>query len=480
MEVSEYNLIRRIENLEDQWALDPAPIPLRILSIAPDTSPSHAPPKAIHLKYEQQEHWFSFEPSRALLVNLNSVLHRYDPDLLLTSWGDTWLLPRLLAMSEECGIPLLLNRDRDAQIYQKKERWYFSYGQIVYKGQQIRLFGRWHIDRQNALFWKDYGLEGILEMARVTALPVQTAARVSPGTGISSIQMLAALRNNILVPWQKQQAEMVKPASDLFEADQGGLIFQPVMGVHRNVAFLDYVSLYPSAIVHFNISPETLGVNVPGAERVPELNLTINRAKTGIVPLALEPLLVKRIALKRRAKTLPRWDPRKETDKKRSDALKWLLVTCFGYLGYKNARFGRIEAHQAVAAYGREALLQAKEAAEDIGLEVLHAYVDGIWLKRADESEPERLDELVEEIERRTGLPIVVDGIFRWVVFLPSRVNDHRSVANRYFGVFQDEEIKARGIALRRRDTPAFIARVQSELLECLAQSKNRKSNCCK
>ena len=28
------------------------------------------------------------------------------------------------------------------------------------------------------------------------------------------------------------------------------------------------------------------------------------------------------------------------------NALKWLLVTCFGYTGYKNARFGRIEAHE--------------------------------------------------------------------------------------------------------------------------------------
>ena len=49
-----------------------------------------------------------------------------------------------------------------------------------------------------------------------------------------------------------------------------------------------------------------------------------------------------------------------------ASAEKWLLVTCFGYLGYKNARFGRIEAHEAVTAYGREALLRAKEAAEDM------------------------------------------------------------------------------------------------------------------
>ena len=40
--------------------------------------------------------------------------------------------------------------------------------------------------------------------------------------------------------------------------------------------------------------------------------------------------------------------------KARADAHKWSLVTSFGYLGYKNARFGKIEAHESVTAWGRE------------------------------------------------------------------------------------------------------------------------------
>src|SRR5690606_15270974 len=102
----------------------------------------------------------------------------------------------------------------------------------------------------------------------------------------------------------------------------------------------------------------------------------------GLVPRTLAPLLRKRIALKRRMAASPAWDPRVRADKARISAHKWLLVTCFGYLGYKNARFGRIEAHEAVTAYGREALLRAKEAAEDQGYQVLHLYVDGLWVTR--------------------------------------------------------------------------------------------------
>ena len=63
-------------------------------------------------------------------------------------------------------------------------------------------------------------------------------------------------------------------------------------------------------------------------------------------------------------------------------ALKWMLVTCFGYLGYKNARFGRIEAHEAVTAYGRDKLLTAKEIFEAAGFTVLHGLTDCLWVQK--------------------------------------------------------------------------------------------------
>ncbi len=338
------------------------------------------------------------------------------------------------------------------------------------------LAGRWHIDCTNAMLWSDYELEGILEMGRVTGLPLQTAARVSPGTGISAIQVLTALRQGMLVPWQKQQAEMLKPAADLFTADQGGLVYQPIMGVHEDVAQIDFVSMYPAIMVHFNLSPETIfpgaSTEVEGKAQVPELDLVIDRNREGLVPAALAPLLHKRVALKKRLLARPRWDPLRAVDQRRAAALKWLLVTCFGYLGYKNARFGRIEAHQAVTAYGREALLQAKEAVEDLEGEVLHLYVDGLWFQMAGKRGPADFQPLLETIQARTGLPIALEGIYRWIVFLPSRTHPDRPVANRYFGVFHNGEIKVRGIAARRKDTPAWIGSVQMELLETLARAE--------
>jgi DNA polymerase-2 len=467
--LDEQDFVQAVEPLDDPWRLDPDSPPLRVLHLEPDCDPAHACPRAVRVECEGKAALFALDQPRALLVNLRALLIEYDPDLLVTNLGDTWLLPRLLNLAETHRVDLPLNRDPDAAITRREERWYFSYGQIVYRGEQVHLFGRWHVDRRNAMMWSDYELDGVLEMARVTGLPLQTAARVSPGTGISSIQMLTALRRGVLVPWQKQQVERPRPASDLYASDQGGLVYQPEVGVHRNVAEIDFISMYPAIMVYCNISPETIGSTAPQAQTVPALRFAIDRGREGLVPQALRPLLEKRVALKYRLANLPAWDARRSRDKRRASALKWLLVTCFGYLGYKNARFGRIEAHQAVTAYGREALLQAKEVAEDLGFEILHMYVDGLWIRRPDGALWEDFTGLLDEIRERSGLPIALDGVYRWVAFLTSRVNPRRPVANRYFGVFYGGEIKARGIAARRKDTPAWVAETQMRIVELLA-----------
>lgn len=460
-----------IQVLDSPWDLDPPMPPLRILSLEPDVDPAHAAPTHIWVRERRASYHLALEPVRPFLVNLAAILRRHDPDLLLTTWGDTWLLPRLLEMEQRTGLELPLNRDPACRPAHKPERSYFAYGQVIHRGRQVHLFGRWHVDGYNAVFYHDYGLEGVFELARVTALPVQTVARVSPGTGISSMQILTALREGVLVPWHKQQAEQPKTALELLRTDQGGLVYQPTVGLHYDVAEIDFISMYPSIMAHFNISPETVkkGRNLMlastngGKQPISEPD--------GLVPKTLRPLLEKRIALKMRNAHLPAWDPRRKSDKARATAHKWLLVTCFGYLGYKNARFGRIEAHEAVTARGREALLQAKEVAEDLGFSVLHMYVDGLWVKKDGAKDPADFQEMLNEIASRTGLPVALDGVYRWVAFLPSRVDARIPVPNRYFGAFQDGSLKMRGIEARRGDTPAWIVEVQLAMLERMSQA---------
>ena len=441
-----------IEALDSPWELYPAPIPLRILEFNPDTDPVAQTPGNLHIRYDRVEYEIKLDPIRPLLIDLKNVLRCFDPDLILTDYGDTWLFPKL----HQWDPALNFNRDTERATLTKKASSYFAYGQVIYRGAQTHLFGRWHIDRRNALLFKEIGLQGVLELSRVSGIGVQDVARKSPGAGITAMQMLTALGTGVLIPVIKQQAESKKSLADLIQADKGGLIYQPLIGTHRNVAQIDFASMYPSIMVNHNISPETLGAK--------DVN-------DGLVPQTLRPLVEKRLAIKKRLLELDPRDCRVKELKERSAALKWLLVVCFGYLGYKNARFGKIESHEAVTAISRELMMQAKEIAEDMGFTVLHMYVDSLFVQKDGLYKQKDFVPLLENIQVQTGIPIALDGVFKWLVFPPSKRDRRVPVPNRYFGVFQSGEIKSRGIALRRHDTPRFVAGTQLSILNILAQA---------
>jgi DNA polymerase-2 len=463
--------LKEITPLESRWELDPTLPPLRVLTIEPDADPAHATPTRLDLHCGRASYRLALDSERVLLINLNAILKTHDPDLILTHRGDTWLFPRLFELAQRCGIPFNPNRDAQRQVLQRKERSYFTYGQVVYRGHQVHLYGRWHIDETNAMMYGDYGLAGVLEQARLTGLPLQEVARKSPGSGITAMQMHTALRRGVLIPYQKQQAESYKSAKALIEADFGGLVYQPLIGLHEDVAEIDFISMYPSIMAHFNLSPETVGVQGEDTQPVPELGIQVDQERSGLVPETLRPLLDRRLALKKLLAELSPRDCRYKPYKARAQALKWLLVVCFGYLGYKNARFGRIESHQAVTAYSREILLRAKEVAEDLGFTVLHMYVDGLWVQKPGLSKTSDFQPLLEAIAADTHLHIALEGVYRWIVFLPSRLDERVPVPNRYFGVFQDGSLKMRGIEARRRDTPPWITGIQLEILDRLAQA---------
>jgi len=474
--------IQRIEALDSPWDVDYELPPLQTMTIRLDgdlQDPSRSVSRQtdrgssgdLLVEIDQRRFRFPRRQGRQLVVGVRHLLERFDPDVLITAYGDNYILPRLLRLSRHYGVRLPLNRDPKQSVQHKGAHSYFSYGRMMFRNEQHTLFGRWHLDRQNAFLTNYYGLDGILEIARVSGLPVQTVARVSTGTGISAMQVATAQRRGVLVPWQKRQPESLKTGLDLFAADKGGLVYNPIAGLYEDVAELDFTAMYPSIMVHYNVSPETVDAQCCEGEQVPELGISICRHRVGLVPETLAPLLEKRNRYKSLIRELPADDPKRQSFERRYSAHKWLLVTCFGYLGYKNARFGRIEAHEAVNAYGREVLLQAKELVEDAGFRVLHLYVDGLWIQKAGADQSE-YDRLLNQIQTQTGLRVALAGVYNWLAFLPSRTEPRVAVANRYFGAYEDGSVKVRGIEARRHDTPPFIKNTQLEMLALLSRAQ--------
>jgi DNA polymerase I len=439
------------------------------------------------------------------LLELVSVIRdEIDPDIVYTEEGDSFVFPYLAKRAQVNGVleDFSLGREKEkktlatsAIMKNKSGTTYFSYGRVLFRPSTHKLLGRIHVDESNTFVFEECGLEGAIEVSRVCMVPIHTSLRASIGKSLSSLQFYESWKKDILVPWKATMTEEFKTAHDVFIGDRGGFVFEPKPGVHENIGEIDFSSLYPSIMCKMNLSSETVNCSCcknTSKLRVPELGYNICEKRRGIIPSALEMLLKKRLGYKERKKSLENQEHGGGGSKNwlykvydaRQNALKWVLVASFGYLSFRHAKFGRIDAHMAVCAYARKTLLDAAKIAESFGYEVIHGIVDSLWLKKEKATE-EDYKELCKEIEKVTGFSLSFEGIYKWIVLPESNMYENIPVLNRYFGVFRNDnnsnndnevKVKIRGIEARRHDTPQIVSACQAEMLLEMGKARDVKS----
>ncbi len=433
--------------------------------------------RSITLKQDDQDDiMIDYGDEATKLLQLVYAVKKLDPDIILTQSGDSYLFPYLIHRATENGVVDQFILSRDNKPFSRKTgagQTFFSYGHTFYRASTIRLYGRIHVDEHNTFIIGESGLDGFIEIARTCRVPLHTAARFSIGSSMSSIQYYQAMQDDILLPRNKKNTEAFKSALDLLVGDRGGLVFEPRLGLHDSIGELDFSSMYPSLMAKYNISAETVLCKCcPDSPiRIPDLNYHICTKRVGMVPKTVKLALTKRLSYKRlRDETADK--TLKQVYDKRQTALKWILVTCFGYLGFSNSKFGSVDGHIGVCAYAREAFLKATHLAEDEGFEVIHGIVDSIWIKKKNATMDE-YRHLCKVITDEIGVPINFEGRYKWIVFLPSTMHPRVSVLNRYYGAMDNGKIKVRGLEVRRRDTPRFIYNLQMEMINVLASANN-------
>jgi DNA polymerase I len=440
------------------------------------------------------------------ILEFSYEIKRLDPDIILTSGGDQFLFPHLFYRAKinkiEPQLLVNLNRELTQEFIRRKNKHlleinlfssnsnssssFFSYGRVYFRPRPFFLYGRIHIDYDNSFIYKDNGLDGLSEISRVCRMPLQLASRSTIGKCLSSLYFYNAQKKDVLIPWKPQASETFKTFNDLLKADKGGFVFESKPGAYDKVAEYDFVSLYPNIMFKKNISSESINCDCCKYEsdnKVPELEHLYYtcKKKIGIVPLSLKIVLDRRLEYKKRKNNsiCQENSELKNRYDNRQAALKWILVTSFGYLGFSNSKFGRIDAHIAVCAFARDILLNISKIAENYGFKIIHGIVDSIWIKRNDNIMINNIENrvifenLTKDIEEQTGFSISFEGVYKWIVFDSSKTNSELPALNRYFGVFENGEIKTRGIETRRHDTPQLFIKFQGELLKTMSEFDN-------
>jgi DNA polymerase II len=150
----------------------------------------------------------------------------------------------------------------------------------------------------------------------------------------------------------------------------GGHVLDSTPGLYRNVALLDFKSLYPSIMRTFRIDP--LGLWAPGADPV-EGFLGAQFARDGaILPALIDDL----------------WDARDAAKAQRnaplSQAIKIIMNAFYGVLASTGCRFYDPRLASSITRRGHEVLKRSRDYLADRGLHVIYGDTDSLFVALDD------------------------------------------------------------------------------------------------
>lgn len=245
-------------------------------------------------------------------------------------------------------------------------------------------------------------------------------------------------RNNYIVPDKEdkyhkntnhqQQAKLESNEEDATTATsnkkpkyQGGLVFEPEKGLHKNyILVMDFNSLYPSIIQEYNICFTTVNRDNYNAAKIDEGDLPDipdREAAQGVLPRLLNALVSRRREVKKLLK-----DPKNTAIERaqydiKQQALKLTANSMYGCLGYVNSRFYAKPLAMLVTNKGREILMDTRQLAESIGLRVVYGDTDSVMIDTGvdDFKEAIKIGEefKIQVNERYKLLEIDIDNVFK-------------------------------------------------------------------
>ncbi len=216
-EIDALGNVQAIAATDSRWEMNHQLPDLRILTMHGEKmQPLNARSRLI-LECAGAELTLPLQTEAKTIEQFNIFLAEQNPDLLLSERGDTILIPALLQLAKQTNTPLKLDRDQvvTTRRIETEGRTYFSYGRVIYKGPNYRLFGRWHLDATNSFTYHEAKLAGVIELARLSRTPVQRVARTSPGSAMSAMTLDTALQPNLVGVSRrvrlKAEFEIMKP-----------------------------------------------------------------------------------------------------------------------------------------------------------------------------------------------------------------------------------------------------------------------------
>lgn len=306
----------------------------------------------------------------------------------------------------------------------------------------------------------------VIEIARLVGITLFDANRATASQLVETTLMREAVRLNKPIPNSPTDEQVMGRQQNPIE---GGYVKEPIPGLHMNLAVLDFRSLYPSIMISHNISPDSLDCThsacKEGVNKSPSGHWFCTKRK-GLFSQVLERILDARIAVQSTMDSLPKKDPQMVFLKARKQALKIMLNSFFGTLGYPRFRWYNREAARAITAWARQYIQQTLEEAQKEGLRPVYGDTDSAFLVLPDGKTEADVKAFVEKINKKLPgrMELEFEGLYKRGLFVTKK--EGKAAKKRYALAGFDNELTIVGFEYVRRDVSMIARETQKKVLD--------------
>jgi len=317
-------------------------------------------------------------------------------------------------------------------------------------------------------FNNDLLMNLLVVISRIARMPIDDISRMGVSQWIRSLLYYEHRNNGILIP-RRQELEnkssgVVNEAIIKDKKFRGGLVVEPVEGIHFDVTVMDFASLYPSIIKVKNLSYETVRCTHEECKKnsIPQTNHWVCTKKNGITSVLIGSLRDLRVNY---YKNMSKKDTLTVEEKQLftvvSQALKVILNASYGVMGAEIFPLYFLPAAEATTATGRHIILSTIEDCKKSGIGVLYGDTDSLFVKKPT---TKQIDDIITKAKVEHNVELEVEKEYRYVVLSGRKKN--------YLGVTKNGKVDDKGLTGKKSHTPPFIKSLFYDLLDILSEIK--------
>lgn len=458
------------------------------------------------------------ESERALLERCREVIYHYQPDILTGYYSDGFDLPYVSTRARKYGLTFDVGWDYSSIVVGQKESKItglvhvdvFKFVRtILWRGLQTSVytldavanellgFGKYAVDLNRlAEVWDTgsdelqvfchYNLQDayatfklaekllfdMVEFAKLVGIPLFGVTRMSFSKLVEYYLLRRAVEFDIVAPNKPEYGT----ASERFDQHfTGAFVYQPEPGLYSDLVVFDFRSLYPTIISSHNIGPETVNCIccVETAPRVPETGHWFCQKNKGFLSTVVEDLIVRRMRIKEMIKQVKAEGGDLSLLNARSEALKIMTNSFYGYLGFFAARWYSLPCAESVTAYARSYIQRVIAEAKEKGFSVVYSDTDSIFITLGQKQKEDALAFVNDFNKTLTGyMELDYQGYYPRGIFVAVK-GEEKGAKKKYALLNTDGTVKVTGFESVRRNWSPIAKEVQEQVLSLVLNTSD-------